>query len=71
MRHYLFIWLGVAACFALQMDHAMLAVSSLIASWIVALFVKPSVQRDTFSSVYMGDALVKVESALKPTIKNA
>jgi len=66
MRHYLFIWLGIAACFAfIQIDHAMLAVLSLMVSWVVALFVKPSVQRDTFSSMYMSDALIKVESSIQ------
>jgi membrane protein implicated in regulation of membrane protease activity len=71
MRHYLFIWLGIAACFAfVQIDHAMFAVLSLVASWLVALFLKPVVERDTFSSMYVIDTRVNVESVIEPSIKS-
>ncbi|MBH3438332.1 MULTISPECIES: hypothetical protein [Pseudomonas] len=46
MRYYVIIWLGIAACFAfMQADHALPAVLSLMASWLVALFFKPAPTR--------------------------
>lgn len=66
MRHYLFIWIGIAACFtSMQLGHPFLALAALAGSWLVALFLQPTQRVETFSRHYVAQQVVNVPVAAK------
>ncbi|TWI47030.1 hypothetical protein IQ22_04413 [Pseudomonas duriflava] len=72
MRHYLFIWLGIAACFTfMQFENSLLAAVSLMVSWVVALLLKPVAQPNLFSSMYRVEKLASTKPVIRPSVKNA
>jgi len=67
MRHYLFIWIGIAACFtSMQLGHPFLAVAALAGSWLVALFLQPAQRIETFSRHYVIQPAVGMQSVEVP-----
>ncbi|MEH3023279.1 MAG: hypothetical protein PGN19_11165 [Pseudomonas oryzihabitans] len=67
MRHYLFIWIGIAACFtSMQLGHPFLAVAALAGSWLVALFLQPAQRVETFSRHYVAQPAVRMHGVDTP-----
>ncbi len=63
MRHYLFIWIGIAACFtSMQLGHPFLAVAALAGSWLVALLLQPAQRVETFSRHYVAQPAVRMQA---------
>jgi len=64
MRHYLFIWIGIAACFtSMQLGHPVLAVAALAGSWLVALFLQPAQRVESFSRHYVAQPVARMQAA--------
>ncbi|GAC1038907.1 hypothetical protein thsps117_36650 [Pseudomonas sp. No.117] len=62
MRHYLFIWIGIAACFtSMQLGHPFLAVAALAGSWMVALFLQPVQRVENFSRHYVAQQAARFQ----------
>jgi len=63
MRHYLFIWIGIAACFtSMHLGHPFLAVAALAGSWMVALFLQPAQRVESFSRHYVGQPAARFQA---------
>jgi len=63
MRHYLFIWIGIAACFtSMHLGHPFLAVAALAGSWMVALFLQPVQRVESFSRHYVGQPTARFQA---------
>ncbi|MDR6680065.1 hypothetical protein [Pseudomonas oryzihabitans] len=69
MRHYLFIWIGIAACFtSMQLGHPFLAVGALAGSWLVALFLQPAQRIESFSRHYIAQPVAHMQAAEVPVV---
>ena len=69
MRHYLFIWIGIAACFtSMQLGHPFLAVAALACGWLVALFLQPAQRIESFSRHYIAQSVAHMQAAEVPVV---